>query len=86
MNKQNNSIKEQNNGSGSQIDTTFIQVGAFSVSLLYVYEGLHIVQTSHRARANRTRASPRHLHQLNERLYKRITTQCDVSGRHVTSC
>lgn len=29
MNKQNNSIKEQNNGSGSQIDTTFIQVGAF---------------------------------------------------------
>lgn len=85
-NKQkNNQTKEQNNGSGSQIDTTFIQVGAipsrFSMSMK-----AFISFRLHTERGNRVHAPPRHLHQLNERLYKRITTQCDVSGRHVTSC
>lgn len=57
MNKQkNNQTKEKNHGSGSQIDTTFIQVGAFP-SRFSVYEGLHIVQTSHRARKPCPRAA-----------------------------
>lgn len=76
---------KKRNGSGLQRDTTFIQVGATTVSTLYIYEGLHNVQASHGEQRHHTWTSPQHPHHRKTmRPYKLLVTQCDVSGHRVS--